>query len=85
MCESDNGNERISILAKLIIFCMIPAVVIHAFHASYVALGLSFIVASLLQALVPPRRKGLVPILAISTLFTVIALLWQWRAGAHGS
>ncbi len=79
MRESDNGNEQIAILAKLIVFCMISAVAIHAFRASYVVLGLSFIAASLLQALVPPRKKGLVPILAISTLFTLVALVWQWR------
>jgi hypothetical protein len=66
-------------LAKLIVFGMIPAVAIHSLHASYVTLGLSFIAASLLQALVPPRRKGLVLMLTISTLFTLIALFFQWR------
>jgi len=78
MPESNSGNVQIAILAKLIVFGMVTAVAIHAFHASYVVLGLSFIVASLLQALIPPRGKGLLPILAISTLFTLIALLLQW-------
>jgi hypothetical protein len=79
MPESNSGYEPVAILSKLIILGMIPAVAIHAFHANYVVLALSFFVASLLQALVPPRRKGLVPMLAISTLFTLIALVWQWR------
>ena len=77
MPESNNGNLQIAILAKLIVFGMISAVAINAFHASYVLLGLSFIVGSLLQALIPPRGKGLLPILAISTLFTLIALILQ--------
>ena len=78
MREPNSPDEQIAVFAKLVVFCMIPAVAIHAFHASYVVLGLSFVVASLLQALVPPKKKGLVPILALSTLFTLIALGWQW-------
>lgn len=76
--NANDSKEQIAIVAKLIVFGMISAVAIHVFHASYVVLGLSFVAASLLQALIPPRRKGLVPMLAISTLFTLIALAWQW-------
>ena len=79
MPESNKGSEPSAVWAKLIVFSTIPMLASKFLHATYVELGLSFVAASFIQALIPPRKTGLVPILTVSAAFTLLALFMQWQ------
>ena len=79
MPESNKGDGPSAVWAKLIIFSAVPILASKFLHATYVELGLSFVAASFLQALIPPRKIGFVPILTVSVAFTLLALLVQWQ------
>ena len=79
MPEANTSDHQLHVLAKLIIFCAIPLLAILVIHATYVELGLSLLVASLLQALIPPRRTGLAVMLVISGAVILLAVVLQWR------
>jgi len=68
-------GERFPLILKLVVFCM-SGEFVRIFSKSPVLFGLGFIVGSLLQIAIPPRKVGWRPMLAVSVGFTIIALLW---------
>ena len=79
MEDSADSNGEVAVWAKLIVFCTIPTIIYRYFEVTYLELGLSFLASSLIQALIPPRRKGLVQMLTVSSIATLLALVLQWR------
>jgi len=79
MPESSKGDEPALVWVKIVVFSMIITLADRLLHATNVEFGLSCVAASLVQALIPPRRTGLVPLLALSGALTLIALLLQWQ------
>jgi hypothetical protein len=71
-------GQDMNAVAKIFVFCVVPLTVSEGFHLrNPVVTGLSFIAGSLLQALIPPRRRGLLVMLILSAAYTAIALLWR--------
>ena len=79
MPDLSQSKGEAAVWAKLIVFCALPVAADHVFKATYVELGLCFLASSFLQALIPPRRKGLVQILTASSIFPLLALVLQWQ------
>jgi hypothetical protein len=71
-----DSNSEIMIWLKLAVLAL-PATVlpfIRPVH-THAQLGIAWIVGALLQALIPPRRKALVPILVGTLAFAIIYAL----------
>jgi hypothetical protein len=72
-----NSSSEIMVWFKLVVFALpvsvLPFIKPVNSHAQF---GIALIVGALLQALIPPRRKGLVPILIGSVAFAIIYSLF---------
>ena len=74
---SEKGkDDKPAFVLKAFVFC-VPAATAAQFSKSDVILGLSLIVGSLLQSIIPPRKKGLLPMLAISITYTLASFFWD--------
>jgi hypothetical protein len=77
MAERLKAEGEIPIIAKLVVCVTPPVVASQIFHVSYFLTGLACVGGVLLQALIPPRKKGLWAGLLISAGVTLVALLWR--------
>jgi hypothetical protein len=77
MAEQLGFGEQVTIIAKLVVCVTPPVIAGQIFHASYFLTALACIGGVLLQALIPPRRKGLWAGLLISVGLTLVAVLWR--------
>jgi hypothetical protein len=77
MSQQLDFDKQIMIVVKLVLFITPPTVTSQIFHASHLVTGLACIVGVVLQALIPPRTKGLLVGLAISVGYTLIAAFWR--------
>lgn len=73
MEASSKIEQTVTSVAKAILFCMPVTLATEVFQVkSHFAVGLWLVVGSLLQALVPPRRKHLIPIVVLATAGAVV-------------
>ena len=80
MAANSSRDDNVAGILKIIVFCTPPSIVpiLWNVRTHRLIFGLSFILGVLLQAILPPRRKGLVPMLAVTVLFTLAySLLWK--------
>jgi hypothetical protein len=72
--SKSNGHGPAAI--KVFLVCMPVSIVVYELHVkNHVIIGLSLVAGVLLQALVPPRKRGLLPLLAGTVIYTVIYAL----------
>jgi hypothetical protein len=79
MKESHERASSISTVLKVVVFS-IPAIVVTevAHSKNHVAIASSWVAGVLLQALIPPSKKGLLPSLGL-TLVVGAAYVFLWR------
>lgn len=80
MENSSSDGELVSGILKVIVFSIAPTLVMLVLPVSShrIMFGLSMFVGILLQALIPPRKKGLLSLLTIVAVFTVVySMFWK--------
>lgn len=80
MKPSDQTADMVgAAMAKSILLCL-PLLVVQPFYderSHHLVAGLAVIAGVLLQALVPPRKKLLLPGLVMAVAFTVVYGFWK--------
>jgi len=78
--ETHSSSEHVAATVKVFVACIPSSIVIYRFRVEdHLIVGLSSVAGVLLQALVPPRKLGLVRMLAATTAFTIAYSEWNPR------
>jgi hypothetical protein len=71
--DSNSQKESVSTTIKMLLFCMPPSIAMYRFHVrNHAIVGLSWVAGALLQALVPPRKQRLIPILFVTIIAAAV-------------
>jgi hypothetical protein len=73
MGDQSSTHSEIMILFKLFVLSL-PATLLPYVRPAHghTAFGLALVLGVLLQAIIPPRRKGFVPLIVVTIIFTLI-------------
>jgi hypothetical protein len=71
--------SSLSAALKVLVFCLPVIVLTEVVHSNnHLAIALSWVCGALLQTLIPPARKGLLPILGLALLVgTAYVIFWR--------
>jgi hypothetical protein len=80
--DSLQSEKVVTALLKIAVLCIptlaAPLVGFHDLSRHHLAAGIALIAGVLLQALIPPRKKALLPLLGLAVAFTLVyTILWK--------
>ncbi len=82
--EAQSNSVHVASALKVFVACIPSSIVIYRFRVEdHLIIGLSSVLGVLLQALVPPRKLGLVRMLVATTAFTIAYSTWNSRWAAN--
>jgi len=79
MVAEANPNEPAAVVLKAFLACMPVSIVVYRFHIqNHFIIGLSLVAGVLLQALIPPRKKGMLLLLTAAIVYALFySLMWK--------
>jgi hypothetical protein len=76
--RSEETVSPLSTMLKVLVFTLPTIVVAEVAHSrNHFAIASSWVAGALLQALIPPARQGLLPILGSTILVGAVYVVWR--------